>query len=163
MIKGRDNAAESLAHVLELIRTRRQSGLLSVGHMQENRFEEGEIYFQAGQTTYARTGQLLGQEALLRMLSWRQVYFTFLADQTHVNIPSGNSNGSTPGLEWVVPRKLRKEHDVLSLSLTRPQRSIYMLVDGHRTIADLSRCIRKSIPEVERLLSELQERGLVSI
>jgi hypothetical protein len=163
MIKGRDNAAESLAHVLELIRTRRQSGLLSVGHMQENRFEEGEIYFQAGQTTYARTGQLLGQEALLRMLSWRQVYFTFLADQTHVNIPSDNSNGSTPGLEWVVPRKLGKERDVLSLPLTRPQRSIYMLVDGHRTLADLSRCIRKSIPEVERLLSELQERGLVSI
>jgi hypothetical protein len=163
MIKGRDNAAESLAHVLELVRMRRQSGLLSVGHMQENRFEEGEIYFQAGQTTYARTGQLLGQEALLRMLSWRQVYFTFLADQTHVNIPSANSNGSAPGLEWVVPRKLGKEHDVLSLPLTRPQRSIYMLVDGHRTIADLSRCIRKSIPEVERLLSELQERGLVSI
>jgi hypothetical protein len=131
--------------------------------MQENRFEEGEIYFQAGQTTYARTGQLLGQEALLRMLSWRQVYFTFLADQTHVNIPSDNSNGSTPGLEWVVPRKLGKERDVLSLPLTRPQRSIYMLVDGHRTLADLSRCIRKSIPEVERLLSELQERGLVSI
>jgi Domain of unknown function (DUF4388) len=163
MIKGRDNAAESLAHVLELVRTRRQSGLLSVGHMQENRFEEGEIYFQAGQTTYARTGQLLGQEALLRMLSWRQVYFTFLADQTHVNIPSVNSNGSTPGLEWIVPRKLGKDRDVLSLPLTRPQRSIYMLVDGHRTIADLSRCIRKSIPEVERLLSELQERGLVSI
>src|SRR6266700_3245859 len=84
------NAAQSLAHVLELVRTRRQSGLLSVGHMQENRFEEGEIYFQAGQTTYARTGQLLGQEALLRMLSWRQIYFTFLADQTRppVNIPS---------------------------------------------------------------------------
>lgn len=165
MIKGRDNAAESLAHVLELVRMRRQSGLLSVGHMQENRFEEGEIYFQAGQTTYARTGQLLGQEALLRMLSWRQVYFTFLAEQTRppVNIPSANSNGSTPGLEWVVPRKLGKERDVLSLPLTRPQRSIYMLVDGHRTVADLSRCIRKSVPEVERLLSELQERGLVSI
>ena len=165
MIQSRDNAAESLADVLELVRMRRQSGLLSVERTQANRFEEGEIYFQAGQPTYAHTGQFLGQEALHRMLGWRQIYFTFLADQTRplVDIPSANSNASTPGLEWVVPHKLGKNRDVLSLPLTRPQRSIYMLVDGHRTIADLSRCIRKSIPEVERLLSELQERGLVSI
>ena len=230
MIKGRDNTAESLADVIELVRMRRQSGLLSVERMQASRFEEGEIYLQAGQPTYAHTGHLLGQEALLRMLSWRQVYFTFLADQPRppVNIPSvlsandnmpiaanssrnspgpnpsllntnrnipavsptsprlpqvnlngipaggsgrdpryaGNtfdSNASIPGVEWLAPRKLDNDRHVLSLPLTRPQRSIYMLVDGHRTIADLSRCIRKSVPEVERLLTELQERGLISI
>ena len=230
MIKGRDNTAESLADVLELVRMRRQSGLLSVERMQGSHFEEGEIYLQAGQPTYAHTGQLLGQEALLRMLSWRQVHFTFLADQPRppINIPSvlsandnmpiaanssrnspgpnpsllntnrnipavsptsprlpqvnlngipaggsgrdpryaGNtfdSNASIPGVEWLAPRKLDNERHVLSLPLTRPQRSIYMLVDGHRTIADLSRCIRKSVPEVERLLTELQERGLISI
>ena len=230
MIKGRDNTAESLADIIELVRMRRQSGLLSVERMQASRFEEGEIYFQAGQPTYAHTGQLLGQEALLRMLSWRQVYFTFLADQPRppVNIPSVlsandnmpiaanssrispgsnpslldtnrnipavsptsprlpqvnlkgipaegsgrdpryaqntfDSNASIPGVEWLAPRKLDNNQHVLSLPLTRPQRSIYMLVDGHRTIADLSRCIRKSVPEVERLLTELQERGLISI
>ena len=233
MIKGRDNAAESLADVLELVRSRRQSGLLSAERMQGSRFEEGEIYFQAGQPTYAHTGQLLGQEALLRMRSWRQVYFTFLADQPRptANIPSAvtvndsiagaanippaplspgpspfnanrsipvtppapstsprlpqtnikgvpnegsgrdsgyarntfDSNTSTPGLEGIVPHKLGDDRNVLSLPLTRPQRSIYMLVDGRRTIADLSRCMRKSMPEVGRLLSELQERGLVSI
>ena len=230
MIKGRDNTAESLADVLELVRMRRQSGLLSVERIQGSHFEEGEIYLQAGQPTYAHTGQLLGQEALLHMLSWRQVYFTFLANQPRppVNIPSvlsandnmpiaanssrnspgpnpsllntnrnipavsptsprlpqvnlngipaggsgrdpryaGNtfdSNASIPGVEWLAPRKLDNERHVLSLPLTRPQRSIYMLVDGHRTIADLSRCIRKSVPEVERLLTELQERGLISI
>src|SRR5436305_1468481 len=110
MIKGRDNAAESLADVLELVRMRRQSGLLSVERMQANRFEEGEIYFQAGQPTYAHTGQFLGQEALLRMISWRQVYFTFLADQPRppANIPpvlnandnmaiAGNSSPISPG------------------------------------------------------------------
>ena len=230
MIKGRDNTAENLADVLELVRMRKQSGLLSVERIQASRFEEGEIYLQAGQPTYAHTGQLLGQEALLRMLSWRQVYFIFLADQPRppVNIPSvfgandnmaiaanssRNSQGSNPpllntnrnipaisptsprlpqvnlngipdegsgrdnrythntfdssasipGFEWLTPRKIGIERHVLSLPLTRPQRSIYMLVDGHRTIADLSRCIRKSVPEVERLLTELQERGLISI
>ena len=230
MIKGRDNTAESLADVIELVRMRRQSGLLSVERIQGSHFEEGEIYLQAGQPTYAHTGQLLGQEALLRMLNWRQIYFTFLANQPRppVNIPSVlsandnmpiaanssrnspgsnpsllntnrnipavsptsprlpqvnlngipdkgsgrdpryaqntfDSNASIPGFEWLAPRKIGNERHVLSLPLTRPQRSIYMLVDGHRTIADLSRCIRKSVPEVERLLTELQERGLISI
>lgn len=74
---------------------------------------------------------------------------------------SGNSN--TPGLEWLVPRKLETERDVLSLPLTRPQRSIYLLVDGHRTVADLSRCTRKSMQEIERLLIELQEQDLIAV
>jgi Domain of unknown function (DUF4388) len=239
MIKGRDNATESLADLLELIRMRRQSGLLTIEPLQATHFEEGEIYIQAGQPTYANTGQLLGKEALLRMLSWRQVYFTFLTNQPHlpINIPSAyrtnkavaiaanssptspgsnlsvldtrrnipavslshptpqnspgsprlpqvnlnripdegservtrqaqntsDSKASSPGFEWLAPRKLGNDREVLSLPLTRPQRSIYMLVNGQRTIADLSRCIRKSLLEVERLLTELQERGLISI
>src|SRR5947209_20484139 len=238
MIKGRDNAAESLADLLELIRMRRQSGLLSIEPIQATHFEEGEIYIQAGQPTYAHTGQLLGQQAFLRMLSWRQVYFTFLANQprlpanissaystnniavaansspispgsnpslleTRRNIPAvaltyptaqnspapashpqvnlnripgegseratrqtqstSDSKASSPGFEWLAPRKLGNDREVLSLPLTRPQRSIYMLVNGNRTVADLSRCMRKSLLEVERLLTELQERGLISI
>ncbi|GAC1350431.1 MAG: hypothetical protein NVSMB27_32900 [Ktedonobacteraceae bacterium] len=232
MTKGRDNAAESLGDVLELIRMRRQSVLLSVERFQNSRFEEGEIYFQSGQPTYAHTGQMSGQEALVWLLSWHQVYYTFIIDEPRpsTNIPSaitakesvavasdlptapsrsfprntatyGNSptfssisprvstntipnrertpeyvypqsiqggnasavRGGTPGLEWLVPQKLGKEQDVLSLPLTRPQRSIYLLVDGRRTISDLSRCTRKSLPELQRLLSELQERGLITI
>ncbi|MEO8952992.1 MAG: DUF4388 domain-containing protein [Ktedonobacteraceae bacterium] len=73
------------------------------------------------------------------------------------------NNPNTPGLEWLVPRKLETERDVLSLPLTRPQRSIYLLVDGHRTVADLSRCTRKSMQEIERLLIELQEQDLIAV
>jgi hypothetical protein len=229
MTKGRDSVVESLGDVVELVRVRKQSGLLSVERFQNGRFEEGEIYFQNGKPTYAHSGQMSGQEALVWLLSWRQVHFTFLADETHLpvnisaaitandvvavapNLPASpssrslpvrtpgnapdfpsrlppvsqnmaskreriadnehgqnNSNGdavteSTPGLEWLIPRKLGKDRDVLSLPLTRPQRSIYLLVDGRRTISDLSRCTRKSLQEIERLLSELQERGLVTM
>ncbi len=73
------------------------------------------------------------------------------------------NNSMTPGLEGLVPQKLATEHDILSLPLTRPQRSIYLLVDGHRTVADLSRCTRRSMQEIERLLIELQEQGLIAI
>ncbi len=213
MTKGRDNAAENLSDVLELIRKRRQSGLLSVERLQSGLFEEGEIYFQTGQLVYARLGQLSSADAVNQLLSWRQVYFAFLTDQsqpsaeipspvgmrasatlatnpravsirpslsnTNSSPPSGSSTqhetpdrlpqntssltGNTPGLEWLVPQKRGNDRDVLSLPLTRPQRSIYLLVDGKRTVADLSRCTRKSFQEIERLLSELQQHGLIVV
>jgi hypothetical protein len=72
-------------------------------------------------------------------------------------------NAYTPGIEWLIPQKRGVEREVLSLPLTRRQRFIYFLVDGRRTIADLSRCTGKDIQEVELTLSELQEQGLVAI
>jgi hypothetical protein len=230
MTRGRDNAAERLGDILELIRMRKQSGVLSLERFLNNHFEEGEIFFQSGQPTYAQTGQLTGQDALAYLLGWRQVYFTFqngvprpptstsaptpIPTKERVavsistskasaipasprpspvntagaipaisgNLPQVNTdvvannvginttmyrptnlNPNTPGLEWLVPQKLGKERDVLSLPLTRPQRSIYLLIDGRRSVADLARCTRKSMQEIERLLIELQERGLIAV
>jgi uncharacterized protein DUF4388 len=76
---------------------------------------------------------------------------------------SSRSNSHTPGIEWLVPQKRGVEREVLSLPLTRRQRFIYFLVDGRRTVSDLSRCTGKNIQEIELILSELQEQGLVAV
>jgi hypothetical protein len=73
------------------------------------------------------------------------------------------SNTSTPGIEWLAPHKLGIEREVLALPLTRRQRFIYFLVDGRRTIADLARCTGKNTQEIELILSELQEQGLIAV
>ncbi len=244
MTKGRDNAAENLNNLLEFLRTRRQSGMVSIERRQGGYLEEGEIYFQAGQPIYAHTGTQSGQEALLTLLAWRQVYFAFLPDEprpaanmapitgdlrhftntspivnsynrapvtvntfsptptsstspTNTTHTDGLSSSAspvspqrntdrlssssaehtssdsplvafpdiprTPGLEWLTPKKVGNDRNVMSLPLTRTQRSLYMLVDGQRTVSDLSRCIRKNLQEIERLLTELQEQGLISL
>jgi hypothetical protein len=81
----------------------------------------------------------------------------------------GDKNGSTPGnsyapgIEWLVPQKRGVEREVLSLPLTRRQRFIYFLVDGRRTVSDLSRCTGKNIQEIELILNELREQGLVAV
>jgi hypothetical protein len=49
------------------------------------------------------------------------------------------------------------------LPLSRRQRYIYFLVDGHRSVSDLSRTTGKTIQEVELVLRELQEQGLISV
>jgi hypothetical protein len=69
----------------------------------------------------------------------------------------------TPGIEWIIPRRIDTGQNVLSLPLTRTQRSMYLLIDGQRSISDLSRCTRKNMQDVEQLLRELQQRGLVTL
>jgi len=76
---------------------------------------------------------------------------------------NNSSPTNTPGIEWLVPQKRGVERDVLSLPLTRRQRFIYLLVDGRRSIADLSRCTGKNIQDVQLILRELQEQGLVAV
>ena len=72
-------------------------------------------------------------------------------------------NTSTLGIEWLVPQKRGIEREVLALPLTRRQRFIYFLVDGRRTVADLARCTGKNTQEIELILSELREQGLVAV
>lgn len=73
------------------------------------------------------------------------------------------ANSYAPGIEWLVPQKRGVEREVLSLPLTRRQRFIYFLVDGRRTVSDLSRCTGKNIQEIELILNELREQGLVAV
>lgn len=228
MAKGRTTSAENMKDILDTALRRRQRGLLSIESQQGNVLEEGEIYVENGQITYAHTNQLLGHAALQVILRWRGVYFAFASNEYPARssaaaldaanlvttkaqtremplglpAPSGQRSSylpmtppglpqfsagrgaqptarndantgpleevrrpgmAMPGVEWIIPRRVNKEQNVLSLPLTRPQRSIYMLIDSHRSVSDLARCTRKTIQEIERLLSELQERDLITI
>ncbi len=85
------------------------------------------------------------------------------SERTTPDLPRAGTDILTPGMEWIIPRRQANNRDVLSLPLTRLQRSIYLLVDGHRSIGDLARCTRKSLQEVERLLREMEERSLIAL
>jgi|SRR5450759_1996602 hypothetical protein len=193
MANDRAMIAESVNSVLDLARMRRQSGRLKVELLSGGRIQEGEIFLQAGQPVFVRLGQLIGQEALSRLLTWRNVQFTLQLDEpgtAPMALSIGNNNGTlpssfpaqpttrqeraitgevtsvnsnAPGLEWLAPQKRDVGRDVLSLPLTRRQRFIYFLVDGQRTLSDLSRCTGKTIQEIELILKELQSQGLVNI
>jgi Domain of unknown function (DUF4388) len=194
MANDRAMTAESISSILDLARIRRQSGRLKVEQYSGGRLQEGEIYLQAGQPVFVRLGQLIGQEALDRLLTWRNVQFTLQLDEpgtAPMALSSGNNGGApsssfpalpttprperattgdlarvnsnAPGLEWLVPQKRDVGRDVLSLPLTRRQRFVYFLVDGQRTMSDLSRCTGKTIQEIELILKELQAQGLVNI
>ena len=154
MAKGN---AERLDRVLELARARRQNGMMTIEHTQGGGVEEGEVFFQTGQPINARVGHLVGQDALNWLMKWRNITYTIGTEE------SLQSVASTPGIEWLVPQKRGIEREVLALPLTRRQRFIYFLVDGRRTVADLARCTGKNTQEIELILSELREQGLVAV
>ncbi len=213
MTKGRDNAAESMKDVFALIRSRRQSGVLSVERFENGVFEEGEIHFQAGKPVQGFSGKLTGDAAMKHLLSWRRVYFAFAVTpsssppsnpkdtsppsqlsathfgsytQTHSDPlqspitgplkrdtekslpfserttgPLARQNAYDPAT--LVPHKVSMQQDVMSLSLTRPQRSVYLLIDGHRSVSDIARFTGKGIPEVMQIILDLRARNLVNM
>ncbi|HVB72972.1 MAG TPA: DUF4388 domain-containing protein [Ktedonobacteraceae bacterium] len=191
MANERAMTAESVSNVLDLARMRRQSGRLNIELYSGGRVQEGEIYLQAGQPVYVRLGPLVGQDALNRLLSWRNVQFTLQLDEpgtTPIGLPVergsntaslpsqaptarnrttandvSNAISNSPGIEWQAPQKSDEGRDIQSLPLTRRQRYIYFLVDGRRTLTDLSRCTGKNVQEIELILRELQAQGLVII
>jgi uncharacterized protein DUF4388 len=70
---------------------------------------------------------------------------------------------SLSDMTWLVPQKVGYAQDALALPLTRRQRSIYFLIDGQRTVSDLMRTTSKAVSDVEVILGELQEQGLIVI
>ena len=98
MAKGN---AESLDHVLELARIRRQNGLMTIERTQGGRVEEGEVFFQTGQPIYARVGHLVGQNALNWLMKWRNINYTIGTDKSlpsvaTTTVTNGNSAASIP-------------------------------------------------------------------
>lgn len=185
--KGQKKDAESLGALLSTLYLQQHSGLLSVECFQNGRWEEGELYILTGQPIYARLGKLGGQEALKRLLLWRPLRFAFATDAPRppANLPAsvgalpapshvlpmgavrmgGNmqASGARPPVAQLVPHKIGVPPQMQTLPLTHRQRLIYFLINGQRTIADLSRTSGKTIPEVQEVLQELLSHGLIQL
>ncbi len=96
MAKGN---AESLSEVLELARTRRLNGMMTIEHKQGGRVEEGEVFFQIGQPIQARVGHLIGQDALNWLMKWHYITYMIETDnflQSVAKTPVNNREYTTP-------------------------------------------------------------------
>ncbi|HZS79536.1 MAG TPA: DUF4388 domain-containing protein [Ktedonobacteraceae bacterium] len=107
MANERAVTAENLSEVLEQARLRRQTGHLSIVLPAGNRVQEGELYLQDGRPVYARIGQMVGQEALNRLLLWRNVQITFRADTTGMSpYAPGNPFRNNASLSFPTPSRV---------------------------------------------------------
>jgi hypothetical protein len=84
---------------------------------------------------------------------------TPLPQKVTMPLPRQEYNGNAAML---IPYKRSNMQDVMALALTRSQRSVYLLVDGRRCVADLARFTSKSVSEVLQTLIELRVRRLIA-
>lgn len=73
---------EHLTRILHSMMMQRRTGLLSIEHVADVGREHGEVYFEAGEVTIARTGRQVGVAALAAIQQWEQVYYTFYEEAT---------------------------------------------------------------------------------
>ncbi len=81
MARSGDMTAEDIGSILEAAHTYQRSGMLRAECSEGKVREEGELYLLAGRPIYARIGTLVGPEALNRLLSWRNVSYSFTSDE----------------------------------------------------------------------------------
>ncbi len=181
MSKGKKLEAESINDILLAAYEQRQSGLISAERTHGGRREKGELYVFGGQPIYARVGEMSGPKALNYLFTWRTLLFSFdagaarppanLAFRVEAAPSLGPSNPlpvTPPRLPTIreeeqgfIPHKAFRGQAAPLPPLTYRQRMIYFLIDGQRTLADLSRCSGRPIPEVKAILYELQRSGLI--
>jgi len=70
-------STERLVDVLHTVALQGQTGLLLIEHIDEQEKEQGEIFFENGNTIFARMGGETGEAALFQMMNWKEVHISF--------------------------------------------------------------------------------------
>ena len=82
MPQQRGTETSQLANVIEVIQLGRKTGVLTVERSTDSSLEMGEITFENGHITQARSNRgIQGQQALLWLTSWGPCRFTFVSAQ----------------------------------------------------------------------------------
>lgn len=66
-------STERLVDILQRVALQGQTGLLFV----QSVIEQGEIFFESGNTVFARVGEETGEAALSRMMNWKEARISF--------------------------------------------------------------------------------------
>lgn len=139
----------------------------------------GEIYLRAGQIVHARTGDLVGEEAVYELAIWPDGDFTFHAgEETEtVTIQKSNTNLLMEAArridEWQVLSKkipstrlvpvFTEQATTTSVSLTPQEWQLIAKIDERRSIEEVAIGLDQSPFEVCKLLYGLITSGLIAL
>ncbi|MBO0778382.1 MAG: DUF4388 domain-containing protein [Ktedonobacteraceae bacterium] len=190
MTPGRGTLTDQLLSVIEVIQLGKKSGLLTIERGERGTIEQGELTFVHGQIIQARCGPYSGQQALNWLRSWNICRFLFVPTEIERTarstgkLPSNGSQSASvnsttqeqgtfsgfppPGMissTGSVPRRICPDHEALRLldhhGLSRLHRRLFLLIDGHRTSAEIIRLMGRRPEEVYHLLRDLERIHII--
>ena len=178
-------STDRLANVIQVIQLGRKTGTLTAERDGNNGLEQGIIFFVNGQVARASAQHLEGTAAFRWLNTWSACRFTFapsISPATTVKLPavppesipdhgtSGNAASPRGGNGWVrpearIPFQYRALDEALrsieQAHLSRAHRRLYLLIDGHRSPAELARLMGRGQHEIDALLHDLERTGVI--
>lgn len=182
-------ATERVVNIIARIKMGRKSGQLTIKRGEGLAAEEGRLTFVQGQVTEAHVERRNGSDALNWLSTWGKAWYTFIpttseeenpaffapsstldeqtkasseAEQINTNkrVPARSSDriSSVPHTTEPLPKAMAQ---IERTGLSRGHRRLYLLIDGHRSIADLLPLTGKNAVEIQNMLHDLEWIGVI--
>ncbi len=151
-------STERLVNVLQNIALSQQTGRLSIERVGTWGRATGEIFFENGDTVFARSGQTIGEYALSAMLDWNEVYTSF---------DEGAAAPDETGKHSIVVRRSINTGPLLpiEMEMTRPmpliKKSVQAAVEA-KIDGDIVYCLRPAV-SAQKIVSLLERRERVVV
>jgi len=173
----RETQTDSLANIIQILQLGYRSGTLTVERNAGQTIEEGYIVFVNGRAVDARAGPYSGMTAFNYLQTWRSCRFSFI-NAGNTTLPSGSpasNHTSRPQLSGPpasknvmhspFPRLSQAGETAISrpetTRLSRMHRRLLLLINGQRSLTVLARLMARSPDEVQTLLDDLEQAGLI--
>jgi hypothetical protein len=182
VLDGQNIVVDHLVKIIQAIQIGRTTGSLIATRGEGASYELGTLMFLNGRVVQARVGRREGREAFNWLSTWGRCRYTFVLSITSEsaveNLSGGNqdqfiqeegkaSPGDSEQVNETVPYRSKPlEYGLRVLSeksLSRTHRHVFLLVNGARSVVELTRLLKRNENEVLALLYDLQDTGVISL
>ena len=182
MLDGQNIVVDHLVKIIQAIQIGRTTGSLIATRGEGASYELGTLMFLNGRVVQARVGRREGREAFNWLSTWGRCRYTFVLSITSEsaveNLSGGNQDQFMPEEDKASPRASEQVNETVPYrskpleyglrvlsekSLSRTHRHVFLLVNGARSVVELTRLLKRNENEVLTLLYDLQDTGVISL
>ena len=183
--------APSLVEVIKQLLIYRPTGVLTIWRASSSGQEDARISIEQGRLLHVFWGSYResADETILGWInSWGPIHFSFLTTDSHLQLPAPGQttrpqdqssppqfpvNGASPRQRPAVTHPQQHETVIISHTsygkdyppsyLPRYDRTIFLLINGRRSVADLSHLTKRPLEEIYKTLHHLQNLQLIQV
>ena len=192
MLDGQNIAVDQLGKIIEAIQIGRTTGSLIATRGEGPSYEVGTLVFLKGKVVRGKVGRREDREAFNWLSTWGKCRYTLVLSITSETanesllggdpsqfiaaMDEGRGTGTNAGtresktnvpLPWGVPYRSKPlEYGLEQIEekgLSRIHRHVFLLLNGERGIEDIKRLLKVDEYELQALIYDLQQMGIVSI
>lgn len=181
MMQEPSTTTDRLSDIIRVVQLTRRTGLLAIERdLAGGKLEEATITFIDGRVSDVQVGQRSGLEVFNWLSTWGPCRYSFnpLPSQGVSGSPfslpyltpettskPGNGHLHPVGPTNSIPQRVGEAENVLPnfhyVGLTRTHLHLFLLIDGRRTVSELTHLLGRKAEEVNELLSALERVGFI--